>query len=126
MQRLTLQRHQWYAMLRLNPFGAQDYCPIWIYVVKPLQTGKGRLKLSFWDATYPEGVQDKVYRLRVMRREPGFVLPVREEDEADGEFRRIVDTRRPATFRRWMRSLVTDWREGIPQGVVGRNHIAPN
>lgn len=78
---LTLCRHRWYAMLRLNPAGAQDFCPIWVHEAKALKTGKGMLELSFWDAHYPEGVQDKVYRLHVMRREAGFLLAERQDDK---------------------------------------------
>jgi hypothetical protein len=78
---LTLERHRWYAMLRQHAFGAQDYAPIWIEEVKPMQSGKGLLEVAFWDANYPAGVRDKVYRLRVLRREAGFILAERQDYE---------------------------------------------
>jgi hypothetical protein len=67
-QPFTLERHRWYAMQIVLPSGGQYFSPIWIFETCPLQTGKKLLQVSFWHAHYPEGVQDKVYDLRVLRR----------------------------------------------------------
>jgi hypothetical protein len=66
-------------MMRLYPSGGMNYSPIWIEEVKPMQSGKGLLEVAFWDGNYPEGVQNEVYLLRVMRRAAGSLLTERQD-----------------------------------------------
>lgn len=76
----TLNRHRWYAMQVVLRNGTQHVSPVWIFEVRALKSGKGIMQLHFWHANYPEGVQDKVYDLRVIRREPGYLLAERQDD----------------------------------------------
>jgi hypothetical protein len=111
----TLQRHRWYAMQVIFPSSGQHFSPIWIYEVIPQQTGKNRLKLSFWHANYPEGVQHKVYELHVLRRTSEHTVnPLHEgyllaERKAEGDKQLILLT-----------AITTEWIEThfrkIPEG----------
>lgn len=74
MERLTLRPRHWYAM---NYFAGTMHwmhvSPIWIFSVTGRKFGNGELAMEFFHANYSEGVQNKVYDLRVLRRTPGFL-----------------------------------------------------
>ena len=88
MSRFTLHHRQWYAMELIWPNAARDYSPIWLAALHPLGAGDGRLEIEFYHANYPEGVRDKRYALRVLRRANGYLLAERT-DESPAE-RRLV------------------------------------
>lgn len=70
-QMLQLVPHAWYAMEIFGASGAPTnphVSPIFLKAVEPLKTGRGLLKVEFFHAYYPEGVQNKEYVLRVLHR----------------------------------------------------------
>lgn len=52
----------------------RSYSPIRVKRVEALGTGSGDLRLDFFHANYPPGVQQKSYRLRVVERQTRFLL----------------------------------------------------
>jgi hypothetical protein len=81
---LQLVPHAWYAMEVFGASGAATnphVSPIFLKAVEPLKTGRGLLKIDFFHANYPEGVQDKEYVLRVLHRGPSHFAAMKMEDE---------------------------------------------
>ena len=73
MKRFTLRARQWYACMLLgdefaSAMRAMSPTPIRIDRVTPLATGNRILEVSFFHANYPQGVQDKTYRLQTIHR----------------------------------------------------------
>ena len=69
--RFTLSAGAWVAMdLWMEDDGSvwEHASPIRIDRVHPLGTGRTEVELGFFHACYSEGVQDKVYRLRILHR----------------------------------------------------------
>lgn len=68
--RFTLMPGQWLAMEAwMRGFPDPPHCsPIRVLAVAPHGGGRGELTLRFFHAAYPEGVQEKEYRLRVLHR----------------------------------------------------------
>ena len=66
---------------------AEHASPIRIDRVRPLGTGRREVELGFFHACYPEGVQDKVYRLRILHRSR-HQLPAVQLD-GDGQMLRL-------------------------------------
>lgn len=66
----------WYAAEFLGDefAGRRHYSPIRVDGLELLKTGRGELRLAFWHQNYPEGVQDKVYKLRVLERAATYIL----------------------------------------------------
>lgn len=66
----TLCAGQWLAMEAwLRGAADQPQCsPVRIEEVIPQATGRGELRLRFFHAAYPEGVQEKEYLVRVLHR----------------------------------------------------------
>ena len=62
------------------PSAVRHFSPIWVEEITPLKTGVGMLRLRLFHANYPEGVQDKVYDLRVVQRFDGHLLALRRSD----------------------------------------------
>lgn len=78
MEDLTLQPRRWYAMDYYFPKdGKRHASPIWVTAVTPKRSGAGELALRFHHANYPEGVQDKKYDLKILRRTEGLILAAR-------------------------------------------------
>ena len=77
--------------------------PIRIDHVKPLKKGTSEVEVGFFHACYPEGVQDKAYRLQVLHRSEHDLIVVRV-DADDRQTLRIA----PLT-RNWLAKL-----SGIP------------
>ncbi|RYZ71993.1 MAG: hypothetical protein EOP91_09345 [Lysobacteraceae bacterium] len=51
------------------------YCsPIYVHSVQPLKTGKGLLRLRFFNAFYASGVQDFDVRLEVLKRASTYLM----------------------------------------------------
>ncbi len=68
---------RWYAAELIgDEFGEvlRSYSPVRVERVRPLGTGSGELLLDFLHASYPEGVQEKSYRLQVVERYSRFLL----------------------------------------------------
>ena len=77
--RFTLQPRTWYAMEITFPHGNRHASPIWCIGVCPLKTGHRQMSLDFWHANYSEGAQHKVYELRILARQSGFLLGARDD-----------------------------------------------
>lgn len=94
-KKFQLETARWYPAHLLGPeFGPDDghaFSPIQIKDVRPLKTGKGLLELSFFHHNYPEGVQDKNYRLRIITHESTFIFAVREGMSGDVRYLLITD-----------------------------------
>ena len=88
MSRFTLQSGTWYAMECISPDGGRDHSPVWIRSAIPAGAGNRCLEIGFYHAHYPEGVRDKVYHLRVLRRAPGYLLA--EETGPSAEDVRLI------------------------------------
>lgn len=72
-------------MLSIEPSGAQYPSPIWIFDVKAdAATPRGVLELHFWHADYPAGVQSKVYSLKPLQHESGYLLAKPADKESRG------------------------------------------
>jgi len=75
--RFTLQKNNWYACELIGDEFNEDKCsysPIRVYKIKPLGSGQRKFILSFYHANYPEGVNDKKYKLRTIQRGKAFIL----------------------------------------------------
>ena len=69
MSRFTMENCRWYAWQMLPGYGDTPYySPIWIRRVQPLKTGHSRLRLTFWNVAYAEGVQEFEVELRILKR----------------------------------------------------------
>ncbi|MCG3149759.1 MAG: hypothetical protein PCFJNLEI_03224 [Verrucomicrobiae bacterium] len=66
----TLKSGHWYAMEVWDENWPRlpMPSPIKVYRVTPLKQGNGMLRVKFFHANYPAGVQDKEYELRVLHR----------------------------------------------------------
>lgn len=83
-QRFTLTEGRWYAAEFIgDDFGSlvRSYSPIKVSTVRPFLSGERTFELGFYHANYPEGVRDKVYRLRTIERANHFLLAVSVEDK---------------------------------------------
>jgi hypothetical protein len=58
--------------------GEWHHSPVWINAVTPMKTGHQMLRIDFHHAAYSDGVQSKVYDVKVLRREAGYVLSDRD------------------------------------------------
>lgn len=57
------------------------YCsPVYIQNVTPLKTGKGVLRLAFFNALYAEGVRDFQVELRILKRASNYLLAELPDD----------------------------------------------
>lgn len=75
-----------------GPLLEEHASPIRIDRVRPLGTGRSELELTFFHACYPEGVQEKIYRLRILHRVGQHLIAVRV-DADDCTLRFSVITR---------------------------------
>jgi hypothetical protein len=82
MPAFTLQPRQWYALEMVFPSGERHVSPVYCYAAQPKKTGNARLDFEFFHANYPEGVNHKIYELRIFHRGPSFVLATRTDDQS--------------------------------------------
>jgi len=79
----TLEPNRWYAMQfhgkEFSPGDSLAYSPIHVFDVKPLKMGNDLIELEFHHENYPQGVQDKGYRLQVLARDATFLFARRVE-----------------------------------------------
>lgn len=77
MDRLKLLSRHWYGW-QMMPGYSQDYrpyySPILVHEIIPQNTGKGILKLSFFNGMYAQGVQDFELNLQVIKHHADFML----------------------------------------------------
>lgn len=77
MDRLILESQHWYGW-QMMPGYLEDYrpyySPILVHEVIPQKTGKGILKLSFFNGMYAQGAQDFELNLRVLKHHSEFML----------------------------------------------------
>ena len=84
----TLEPRKWFAMEYIFQDAHRHYSPVWIEAVEPLKSGQGVLEVAFFHANYSEGVQGKVYQIRVHQRTAGYIVGARREH--DGSVRGTV------------------------------------
>ena len=75
MYRFELQKDHWYAVEIIGEeFGAEirSYSPIRVDEITP--KGSRNFELQFYHANYPEGVRNKIYKLRTLERNKNFIL----------------------------------------------------
>ena len=73
----TLVPRCWYAVELIgDEFGdaLRSYSPVRVDAVTPLGTGVGEMSVDFFHANYPEGVQQKSYRIQVVERQTRYLL----------------------------------------------------
>jgi hypothetical protein len=76
--------NKWYAVQIFSASGAPTNphtSPIFLHAIEPLKTGQGLLKIEFFHANYPEGVQSKEYVLRVIHRASTHLAGIKMDDE---------------------------------------------
>lgn len=84
MKKLILLPNHWYACEFIHdvPFTRDRwYSPIRVKGIKTWKDGSGRMDLAFFHANYPEGVQDKVYSLRILVRSTHVLVAACMEPE---------------------------------------------
>ena len=75
--RFTLVRDRWYACEFIGDEFHEDKCsysPIKVHDATPTLDGTRTLNVRFYHANYPEGVQNKSYRLQTLERGQTFLL----------------------------------------------------
>jgi len=77
-QLFTLEERRWYGVRFIGDeffdLRSYQYTPIRVDGIRPLKTGKGIFELDFYHANYPEGVQGKMYRLKMLERGEKYIL----------------------------------------------------
>lgn len=74
---LHLVRGRWYGWEMLPGYGelfSPYFSPIFVQVVLPKKTGHRRLRVSFVNIGYAEGVQDFELDLRVLEHQRGYMI----------------------------------------------------
>lgn len=75
MKLLTLKSDHWYLWQMLPGYSDVAYnSPIKIHEVTALKTGKGILRIHFYNAFYAEGVRSFVLDLRVLKRTDDYIV----------------------------------------------------
>lgn len=83
MARFTLEQGRWYGWSMYPGYVGPYFSPIRIVELQPLGTGRSRLKLTFFNVNYAQGVQRFEVSLRVLYRAPDHLLAAL--DEGDGQ-----------------------------------------
>jgi len=77
-QLLKLVPDRWYGWQMVpGYFGERNvpyFSPMRVVSITPLKTGRGILKMSFWNILYAEGVQDFNLDLRVLKHEANYMI----------------------------------------------------
>ena len=77
-QLLKLVPDRWYGWQMVPGYlGERNvpyFSPIRVFSITPLKTGRGILKMSFWNVLYADGVQDFNLDLRVLKHEANYVI----------------------------------------------------
>jgi len=91
MADFTIQNNRWYGWQMLpGYFGERCVpycCPIYVTRVTPQKTGKGILKIAFWNTGYAEGVQDFKLDLRLLHRASDYLVAQILYNDQSGEDR---------------------------------------
>ena len=78
MSQFTIQTQLWYGWQMLpGYFGERCVpycCPIYVTNVTQLKTGKGILKIAFWNTGYAEGAQDFELDLKLLHRSNDYLV----------------------------------------------------
>lgn len=93
MTRFTLSRDRWYACEFIGDEFEYDRCsysPIKVLDLEPQSHGSRRLRIEFFHANYPPGVQKKVYMLQTIERAERFML-ARSLDHKPARLLQIYD-----------------------------------
>jgi hypothetical protein len=74
-QRITLEPGRWYGWTMWPGYIDGPYhSPIRVDALQPCHLGNGRADLTFLNAAYAGGVQAMTYKLRILKREPAYLL----------------------------------------------------
>jgi hypothetical protein len=83
----TLETERWYAWQMIPGYvGTRCVpycCPAWINSVSPMKSGKGLLRLAFWNTGYAEGAQDFEVHLKVLLRGENYLVGALVDDPAE-------------------------------------------
>jgi hypothetical protein len=78
MTEFTLQSKRWYGWQMLPGYVGERCipycCPIYMGRVTPKKTGKGILKIAFWNTGYAQGVQDFELDLKILHRASDYLV----------------------------------------------------
>lgn len=91
--RFQLERSRWYACEFIGDEFDEDLCsysPIKILGIEPLKQGNSTIVIKFYHANYPEGVRDKVYKVRIIKRGMRYILGKSLDHETE-RFLQIYD-----------------------------------
>ena len=80
--RFSLEPNRWYATEIIGEEfekTIRSYSPIKVRRLVPESKGSRCFSLEFYHANYPEGVRNKLYRLRTIERNKEFMLAVSTE-----------------------------------------------
>ena len=71
-----LQPNRWFAWQMLPGYEVDVpyFSPIFVYEVKPLKSGKGVLRVDFYNAFYAEGVRNFSLGLKVLKRSEDYLV----------------------------------------------------
>jgi hypothetical protein len=112
-KRLTLKPAKWYGWQML-PGYAESYepyfSPILVEKVTPEKSGKGWLRLAFYNAFYAEGVQGFNKQLKVLDRTDQYLI-ARLDDPEPMERHAIVSR---ISFE-WIEARFPDWYREAPK-----------
>lgn len=75
----TLEPGNWYACELIGDEFDDDCCsysPIRVNGITPLKSGRGKFRLDFYHANYPEGVRDKSYDLVMLEHGSRYLLAI--------------------------------------------------
>ena len=78
MSQLIIEANRWYGWQMIPGYVGERCipycCPIYVQSVEPLKSGKGILKLSFWNTGYAQGAQDFCLDLKVINRSADYLI----------------------------------------------------
>ena len=94
-KKFMLENRKWYALqfLDLEHFSFSNkarFSPIRIDKIKPLKTGKSIFILSFYHMNYPEGVNEKKYKLQTLIHNKNFIIAKQINSDALKENNKIL------------------------------------
>lgn len=79
-EKFSIKIRFWYAMEYLGANASDSthhFSPIYIQSIHQQNTGASRLDIEFFHANYPQGVQNKLYKVKVLDRTESFIVAKR-------------------------------------------------
>ena len=116
VERITLKRAKWYGWQMLPGYGSAYepyFSPILVETVTPEKSGKGWLRLQFFNAFYAEGVQGFNKRLKVLDRTDQYLI-ARLDDPEPTERHAIISR---ISFE-WIEARFPQWYREAPKATM--------